>query len=118
MCWDDAHVVRGQLGQLNVSRRGSQGGDVLRRHTDQAAEVVSSLLDCQVVLELGDVGYGLGLRHLCELWQRICFASGQSFRKPEVNVKGCTPASHQSGEDLSLIQSSGSMKSVGQGLSD
>lgn len=49
MSRDDADVVRGQLDESDVSSSGSREGTVLCRHTDQAMEVVSSLIDCDLL---------------------------------------------------------------------
>ena len=50
---DDAHVVCGQLDQSHVSSSGPRESDVLRRHADQPMQVVSGLIDCNLLHVLG-----------------------------------------------------------------
>lgn len=75
------------------------------------------------IFHLGDLGHGLRLSHNRQFRQRFCLVSVRSCHEPgsphmQVKLKDCTPSSHRSGEDPSLIQNSGCMKRVGQRLSD
>lgn len=66
MSRNNADVVRGQLDKSDMSSSRAWKRNVLCRHTDQAMEVVSSLIDCDLVHVPGLVPRGMKLHAVLE----------------------------------------------------